>query len=387
MAEADRTTARRTAAPDAGHTLAGDRVVRVPDRQGISDVRLPAAEAVDAEGSAGERQPGEPEREIQCWLFRPAEEPVEVTSDAVPRLVANDENFVWVDLSGYTEDDLRNHAKLVGLHEGAIRSALAPWHRPRLAVFPGHFFVTATIPLPAKGAHRIGASQLDLFVGNNFLVSAHKQPIPFTEHLRARAYHSPDLVGLDSAYMLYLVLDETLAYYQELDQLVQDDIQRLEERALRDRSERFLEDLLSFKRYIYALNQLAEQHHDVFTAFLRPDFPWVAGKEVEGYFRDLESRLARVMDLFRAHREAVNDAFDIYVSHMTHRTNQVIKALTILSAVLFSATLIQSIFGTSLATSIQTLPVKTPLGFLLMCVMMVVTSIAILWTFHRKGWL
>jgi len=125
----------------------------------------------------------------------------------------------------------------------------------------------------------------------------------------------------------------------------------------------------------------------VFAAFLRPDFPWVAGTEAEEYFRDLESRLARVLALMAAAREAVVGAFDIYVSHMAHRTNQVIKVLTMVSTIILPATLIISLFGTSIGASVHDLPVQTPVGLGLMLLCIALISGGILWLFHRQDWL
>lgn len=157
--------------------------------------------------------------------------------------------------------------------------------------------------------------------------------------------------------------------------------------GLRDPSESFLEDLLRLKRYVFALSQLADQHRDVFVALLRPDFPWVAGTPVEEYFRDLETRLARLVDLLASALDAVNGAFDIYVSHMAHRTNQVIKLLAMVSTILLPSTLVLGLFGTNFATSIRSVPSGTPLGFAAMVATMALVSVGVLAAFRRRRWL
>lgn len=144
--------------------------------------------------------------------------------------------------------------------------------------------------------------------------------------------------------------------------------------------------MLAAKRYAFALAQLAQQHRDVLTAVLRPDFSWVAGTAVEGYFRDLEARLARVGDALAARREGITGAFEIHVAHQGHQTNQVIKLLTMLSAILLPATLIAALFGTSLAGA-GGLEVATPGGFAAMLGCIAATAGAILLVFRRRRWL
>jgi len=106
---------------------------------------------------------------------------------------------------------------------------------------------------------------------------------------------------------------------------------------------------------------LADQHREVFSAFLRPDFAWVSGQEVDVYFRDLRARLERLVDDLRTLTAGLTDAFNIYVSHVAHRNNNAMKILTMLSAVLLPTTVILGFFGTN---NLQGVPLLTaPAGF------------------------
>ena len=159
----------------------------------------------------------------------------------------------------------------------------------------------------------------------------------------------------------------------------------MEERALRDISDSFLEELLHFKRYVFAVAQLADQHRPVFAALLSPDFGWVTGAGVEDYYRDLEDRLKNLREVLLGAKDATNSAFDIYVSHMSHRTNNIMRVLTIVSTVLLPASVILGFFS---ASNVQTVPFLTSAGgFVLMIVSILAVSLSALYIFHRQGWL
>jgi magnesium transporter len=366
-------------APDEATTVAGDGASTLP---ALGHAPLPGAaeEVVQQEGGPA-THPGAPGRSIIAWLFRADSVPHQVTLDALPEIVARDENFAWVDLSEYSEANLRTVAATLGLLPAGVRASLAPWQRPRIDVFTDQFFVATTVAHPDPQTFRVRAGQLDLFVGRNFLVSAHKLPLPFSERVLARARQSPDLVQLDSVFMLYILLDELIAYYERLSEHVEDEIEQMEERALHDTSDDFLADLLHFKRYIFAVSRLAGQHRTVFAAFLRPDFTF-GSEEVKPYYRELEERFGRLLDILLPAKEAVNGAFDIYVSHVSHRTNQVMKVLTMVSTVLLPATIILGFFG----TSFEGIPLYQPGGFVSMLVLLVLTTTTLLWAFRRRGW-
>src|SRR5688500_3190526 len=135
-----------------------------------------------------------------AWVFAEGVDPRQATFDELPDIAADDESFVWVDLDGYDAADLERIAQHLDLPEGAVRIALAGWQRPRIGVFRDRFFVALTVPHSDLASQRVLASELDLFVGGNYLVSAHKRPLPFTERVLARAAQNPALLTLDSAF-------------------------------------------------------------------------------------------------------------------------------------------------------------------------------------------
>ncbi len=352
-----------------------------------SDVPLAARGALEMEGTAATEQEQGPAEAggIRALLFAPDAEPRAVPLRAVPELAREDRNFVWVDLEGYAQQDLQRVAGLLELPVAAVETTLAEWKRPRVQVFGDRLYVTATVPQLDPEAYRVEAQELDLFLGPNVLVSAHKQALPFGERILARARQNPTLLDQDAIFLLYLFLDELVGYYEQIHERLQNHIEQMEERALTETSDTFLHDLVRFKRYAFALSQLADQHRPIFDAFLRPDFRWVEGKDVEEYYRDLHERLGRLSDALQGDKDAVNGAFDIYVSHMSHRTNNIMKTLTIVATVLLPASVILGFFGTN---NIQGVPLLTQLpGFFLMLAAIAVISVTILLTFRSKGWL
>ena len=360
----------------------GDGPVRSPWSAVNDDIPVAAAQAVRVEGSAPVAQTPTLKQTITVVLFAPGQAPALVDLAEMPSLVAEDDNFIWIDVDAYTEADLWAIAELLHLEPEAVRATLAPWHRPHLATHSAQAYVSVTVTELEPAALQVEARQLDLFLGRNYMVSAHKLPLPFAKRLCNRAWQSPDLVRLDAAYMLYLVLDELVGHVERLIEHLGNELAVLEERALRDTSDTFLADLARFKRYVVAVSRLNEQHREVFAAFLRPDWRFGDG-EVRSYFRELDRRLALLLDALTAAKESVNGAFDIYVSHMAHRTNGIVRLLTIVSTLLLPTTVILGLFG----TNFEGVPLYAPVGFFFMVAAIAVVTATILLAFRRLHWL
>lgn len=322
---------------------------------------------------------------VMGTVFRSETSPRSIEVMAIVETMNDAENYLWIDLANYVPEDLQTLTQGLQIHPTAVQVALSVCKNPRLDVFGTHFFVTTTLPHLHINSYRIQAHQINLFVGPNFLLSAHQVTLPFAERVLMRSALHTETTQIDSAFLLYILLDELLTYYEELYVLLQEQIEQMEERALMDTSDRFLTDLLHFKRYAFALTQLADQHRAIFAVFLRPDFHYLPEQEIGLYYRDLDVRLSRLLELLHAAKESVNGIFDIYVSRVSHHTNNVIKILTMVSTILLPSTLIFAFFSTD---SIQDIPILTHrFGFLLMIFSVICISVMILWRFHHKGWL
>jgi magnesium transporter len=339
-------------------------------------------DVIDAEGSAeGVSTAATPA--FVAWLFQEDAEPRQVVLEEVPGLAADDAYFVWVDLDGYDPSDLEQVAEQLDLPEAAVQVTLAGWQRPRLGVFRDRYFVAVTVPHGELAARRVLASELDLFVGRNYLVSAHKRPLPFAERVLARAVQNPALLKLDSAFLLSILIDELLAHYEVLTEELEDEVEAMEERALTDSADALLDDLLHLKRFAFAIYRLASQHRATLEAFLRPDFPLVGGDAIEPYFRDLDERLGRLLDALDAVKESINGSFDLYVSQVAHRTNDIMRVLTIVSVTLLPASVILAFFDASFDSP----RINTATGFVVMVVLILLTTLGSVVLFVRSGWL
>ena len=104
----------------------------------------------------------------------------------------------------------------------------------------------------------------------------------------------------------------------------------------------------------------------------------MGGDVIEPYFRDLDVRLGRLLDALEAAKESVNGSFDLYVSQVAHRTNDIMKVLTIVSVTLLPASVILGFFG----TSFESPRINTTGGFIVMVALIVLTTLGL---FPRGG--
>lgn len=322
--------------------------VNIPaSRGGKDDIeKLPSPPEVKTEGGI-ERRAKQGANALTCYVFRDGKCETDVALKGIPRLARDDRNMAWLDLSEYAEADLQEVAEALNLHALTVKATLSDWERPRVDLFPDYFYMSVTVVRADQAKRKVVAGELNIVVGRNFLLTAHKLPLPIGEKILERLKQSPEVATMHTAFALYIVLDELVEMFQGIFEHIDEEIEEAEEHALTQSSDAFLSDLLALKRYIFVLGRFAEQHRSVFAVLTRPDFTYIEGQHVEPYFRELQENLSHLIDKLSGARDSVTEAFEIYISQVSHRTNELIRVLTLISTVVLPATLVVGFFSTN----------------------------------------
>jgi len=77
----------------------------------------------------------------------------------------------------------------------------------------------------------------------------------------------------------------------------------------------------------------------------------------------------------------INRSFDLYVSQVAHRINDIIRVLTIVSVSLLPASVILGLSG----TDFESPRLGTSTGFIIMVALIVLTTVGALVLFRRRG--
>jgi magnesium transporter len=290
---------------------------------------------------------------IHARLFRAGQAPVELDNDALELGRVAEGELVWLDLEAPSDQELQDVVGPFGIDAHALEIVRRTNRRPLVRVFREHFLVAAfSVEVgEEQSGPRTSVVEIDVVVGRTFLITVHKprRPPPFFHELESRTATNPYLSGLPSTYLLYILLDTIVGQYaREFDE-VEDRVERLEEQLLRQPGRAALDEATVMKRHVLNLRRLVAPHREAFGVLAAADIPLIRNAEVEVYFRDLLDHLDEFIDRLDHARDVLTGAFNLYLSNISHRSNQELRVLTFLSAVLLPMTVITGLFGTNFA--------------------------------------
>jgi magnesium transporter len=286
---------------------------------------------------------------VHARLFRPNQRPTEVDGADWTELCRDTGNLLWVDLQAPSQEEFARIIGTFNIDPHAMELVRGVNRRPIVRAYDDHYLVTVLSFQvdEAQRSPRIRVVEVDLLVGRNFLVSLHKRPLPFAEELVERTASNPHRSRLDSAPLLYVFLDTLVAaYVRQLDQ-VERRVERLQLELLREPGRRALDEAILLTRHVQTLRRLVSPHCEAFATLLTVDSPWLLPGTMETNLRDLLSQLRSLLERLDHTRDMVTGGYTLYISNVSFRTNEQLKVLTVLSAILLPTTLITGLFGTN----------------------------------------
>ena len=125
-------------------------------------------------------------------------------------------------------------------------------------------------------------------------------------------------------------------------------------------------------------------HREVFGSLAWADFEAIAETHAAGRFHLVADRFDRAVDPVENARDQVVGAFDIHLARTSQRTNDIVRVLTIASAVLLPGSLLASLLSMNVATPLPTDDVRI---FWIIVIAIALFATIVLAAARRAHWL
>lgn len=287
----------------------------------------------------------------------------------------------WIDVVAPTEDDLRLLGERFGFHPLALEDCSHADQRPKSEEYGDYLFIVVhgfDWPDPSEAP---SWRELHAFLGRDYLVTVHDHAIGGLDHVWRRVTTEPGFSrSIDFIY--YLVVDHCVDENFPILDRIADELDDLEVRVLERPEKDCLARIFALRGHLQLMRKVLSPQRDVMAMLSRRGDERVSEK-TSLYFRDVYDHLARIVESIEGHRELLNNALDAYLSATSQRTNEIMKALAIVSAVFLPLTFITGFFGQNFAH----LPFESdPLMYTMIVACIVLPAALLIW-FKRRNWI
>ena len=309
----------------------------------------------------------------------------------MPTLLADTNLFLWVDL----ENPQSEEAKLVlenvfHFHPLSIEDCLQASPSPKVEEYtPRHedkfspylFMVIHAVDYNRKDG-LFATSELNFFLGKNFLVTYHETPLRSVSQTEEQAVKGTMQIARAPDRMAHTLLDSIVENYKPaLDELSLE-IAELEQQALQNPTKETLNKILQIKKEVMHLRQIIGPQREVLARFARGEFKLIRAHLVP-YYRDVYDALFHISELAQGYTDSLTGILQVYLNMSSNQTGEVVKLLTLITVITTPLMMV----GTWYGMNFHDMPeLSWRHAYPVAASVTLVSTVGTYWYFRRKRW-
>lgn len=289
---------------------------------------------------------------------------------------------VWVDVIGLgSVEVVEQLGDMFGLERLLLEDVLDTSHRAKVEFHEQYVF---TIAKTGMFAEQFETEQISIFQKKNVVISFEEKPGHSFEQVRERIRRGTGKIRLSGTdYLHYALLDEVIDKYFPILDRMNRQLAALEDSIVKTAGKDVIEKIHHTKSDLLLLHRTIWPVSDIISMMMREDSPLIT-KPTRNYLKDCYDHSIQVNELAQFYRDTAMGLMNTFLAYEGHKTNEIIKILTMVSAVFIPLNFIAGVYGMNFHHMPE---LDWKYGYLLALSLMVGVAVVMLGYFRRRGWI
>jgi magnesium transporter len=251
--------------------------------------------------------------------------------------------FCWVDVD-VTADPAGAEGLLraMGVSERLIGEALADDHECGMGVDDDGLHLAVDAGRFDGG--RLVTSRVDALIGESYFVTLRRFDVEFLRQVRRTYRQDFQRFARTPSFLLYEFWDHLIESYRRADRVLSERVREVQDHIFGDVDDAVFERVAEIARDLLSLRKIVMESREALGEMTTRRSPFVAESTVP-FLEKMVGTLDRVAADLAVEREMLAEILNLYMGIVGHRTNRVLKRLTVISAVFLPLTFLCGIYG------------------------------------------
>jgi magnesium transporter len=296
--------------------------------------------------------------------------------------------LTWLNVVSPDLETAQQLAARFGWHPLDVEDIVSKRQRPKVDDYEddGYLFAVLHFPVYDKAIQRLNAAELDIFIGQDYLVTIPNRELLPVTRLFGRCEDDEafleSLFAKGSGRLLYEVLDDLFDYCFPILDKIGHKLDTVEDDMFEGYAEDVVRDISNVKQEIISYRKVMKPERTTLRVLERRVTRFLP-EELDLYFDDLNDAAERIWDQLDNYKEVVEGLESTNESVISHRQNDVLRLLTLISVTMLPLTLITSIFG----MNVDFPGFGSHSAFLVIVAVMLITFLAMIGFFRWRRWI
>ena len=309
----------------------------------------------------------------------------------MPTLLADTNLFLWVDLERPSPEEARRIlADIFHFHPLTIEDCIGVSSSPKVEEYqpkegdqfsPYLFMVIHAVDYSRKDGV-FATSELNFFLGKNFLVTYHDVPLKSIQATEERCLRGTMHIARAPDRVAHTLLDGIVENYKPALEELSLEIAALEDQVVQNPTKATLNKLTQIKKEVMHLRQIIGPQREVLSRFAAGEFKLIRPHLVP-YYRDVYDGLFRISTMAQTYMDSLTNILQVYLSLSSNQTGEVVKLLTMITVITTPMTLVGTWYGMNFESMHE---FKWPYGYVMAIGITGVSTALTFWWFKRRKW-
>ncbi|MEE2802495.1 MULTISPECIES: magnesium/cobalt transporter CorA [Nonlabens] len=291
----------------------------------------------------------------------------------------------WYNLDGIHDiEKLKKIGKRFDIHPLLLEDVANTTQRPKTEFYPNYVFQCIKMISYDEKDHDIEQEQVSIILNEHEVVTFQEQTGDVFGSVRSRIENNHGRIRTsDSDYLFYALIDSVLDHYFIAIEKIGDYLDVLEDEIFNDPEKESLNKvqnnkrvLINLRRSVYPLRESISRLLKEESRFLQP--------QTKAYFQDAYDHCIQIIETIESYREINTGLKDMYLSSVSHKMNQIMQVLTIISSIFIPMTFLAGIYG----MNFEHIPELTwEHGYMYFWIICAVMFVGLIVFFKFKKWL
>jgi magnesium transporter len=293
----------------------------------------------------------------------------------------------WINLIDPSPEDVQQLATLYpNFHPLNLQACLTELEFPKLDHHDDYIFLVVQFPYWDAGEQVSRPAEVDIFISNGLLITSHRNELkPLREMFEtAQKDEQARIRWMDhgASPLLYQLMNSLVDYCYPIVQRVHQNLNLVDERIFHDKPRHLLQEVAFVRRDIISLRSILNPQREVVGGLIRGNWPFIH-EDLDPYWGDINDHLSQLCSLLDQYSEVVNGLADTIDTLASHRIDDVVRVLTIVTVLTLPVTVLSTIFSMNVRLPFGAHPM---LFFLVLGLGIGLTGF-LLWFLRKQKWL
>ncbi|GAA5032364.1 cobalt/magnesium transport protein CorA [Marivirga lumbricoides] len=262
------------------------------------------------------------------------------------KALSDSEKYLWVNIEGiHHVDEVKSICDFYEIHPLTMEDILSVEQRPQIDESENYLFIALKMLQFDQENRKTLGEQVSFILRENMVITFQEKKGDTFEAVRVRLRAGKGRIrNGGSDYLLYALIDTVVDNYFVVLEKFGDELEEIEERIMLEGRKRDFSMLYELKREMIHIRRSVWPLREVVSKLERDDIKLVK-KSTRVYIRDVYDHTIQAIDSVETYRDFISSLSDLYQSVISNKLNEVMKTLTILSAIFIPLTFIAGVYG------------------------------------------